>query len=287
MTAQMKNQSKKSRRWKAFCILIAAAIHLPAHSVDAQSSTPSAVAKEKERDHRDDKTSESFKANFNTRTVPGLGTVTRAFLKTATAQFSFVTSEGFLMTTKTAGKTIMLKPRVDDGTRITVTVREGFQAPPKPEKAPEQLKAEKAEADSVAAAQTGGESSGEGTKAVFLLLEESLTDTNDEDIEHVTAFMRKVVKSRFPRAKIVEESRMSAGSATGPAFRLEQTTDRGEIWRIEMVFIPYPGGTVEFEFKGVTSAVKRNERAFHALRLSFVSAPIDQKLVVPDLQNRF
>jgi hypothetical protein len=82
-------------------------------------------------------------------------------------------------------------------------------------------------------------------------------------------FLRDYIQTKYTGAKILEEFPCYTGSQSGAGFQLEQTSASSKNTLTRLVFVPFPGGWLEFRLTAAIDLFPKRVLAFSTLVSSF------------------
>ncbi len=96
-----------------------------------------------------------------------------------------------------------------------------------------------------------------------------VTRKSDEEPKTKVEQLRAVVTERFPQGRIIHEFECFTGGRKGNAFDLETTVSTNAVVATRLAFVPFDGGTVEFELTTQPQKLEQYHFTFNCLLTSF------------------
>lgn len=99
--------------------------------------------------------------------------------------------------------------------------------------------------------------------------------------------VRETLLESQPDARILKEFAASAGNLSGQGFELQWRSATGSMVSSRIAIIPFPGGMLEFSLTALTQRIRQLDWPLNQVMLSFRQAPIQGKLDIAPLSDKF
>lgn len=111
--------------------------------------------------------------------------------------------------------------------------------------------------------------------------------TSQEKPELKPDKVRETLLESQSDAKIIKEFAASAGSLSGLGFELQWRSATGAMVSSRIAVIPFPGGILEFSQTALTQRLRQLDWPLNQIMLSFRQAPIQGRLDIAPLSDKF